>query len=202
MGWTVIFHDEFDELGEDIQDELLARLQVLAEFGLQLGRPKNGEYQAKFYRDLIRVADARFSAHPWAIRPALKMGKQEVNMRKLNEVIAKLPAARRKKVEARAQALIAEEMTLQDIRKARQLTQAQMAQTLRIGQDSISRLEKRSDMMLSTMRNFVEAMGGELELVVRFPERPPVVIKAIEDVGPAAPARPVKRKKPGLVRAG
>jgi DNA-binding XRE family transcriptional regulator len=123
-------------------------------------------------------------------------------MRNLNDVIAKLPVARRQKVEARAQELIAEELTLQDIRKARKFTQKQMAQTLKVGQDSISRLEKRSDMMLSTMRNFLEAMGGELELVVRFPERAPVIIKAIEDVGPVAPARPVKRNKkpPALVR--
>jgi transcriptional regulator with XRE-family HTH domain len=123
-------------------------------------------------------------------------------MRNLNDIMAKLPAARRQKVEARAQELIAEELTLQDLRKARQLTQEQMAQTLNIGQDSISRLEKRSDMMLSTMRSYVQAMGGELELVVRFPERAPVVIKAIEDVAPAEPARPVKRnKKRELVRA-
>jgi DNA-binding XRE family transcriptional regulator len=123
-------------------------------------------------------------------------------MRNLNDVMTKLPAARRQKVEARAQELIAEELTLQDIRKARDFTQKQMAETLNIGQDSISRLEKRSDMMLSTMRNFVEAMGGELELVARFPERAPVIIKAIEDVGPAAPATSGKRKKPALVRAG
>jgi DNA-binding XRE family transcriptional regulator len=123
-------------------------------------------------------------------------------MRNLNDVMAKLPAARRQKVESRAQELIAEELTLQAVRQARQLTQNQMAQALNIGQDSISRLEKRSDMMLSTMRSYVQAMGGELELVVRFPERAPVIIKAIEDVGPAAPATPGKRKKPELVRAG
>src|SRR3984893_1085756 len=67
-------------------------------------------------------------------------------MRTLNNVIGKLPPARQQKVETRAQELIAEELTLQDIRKAQKLTQEQMATVLKIGQDSISRLEKRSDM--------------------------------------------------------
>ena len=108
-------------------------------------------------------------------------------------------AGSRQKVEARAQELIAEQLTLQDIRKARKLTQAQMATTLNIGQDSISRLEKRSDMMLSTMRGYIEAMGGSLELVARFPKRAPVIIASIADVSPQAKAG-AKRRKPKAVR--
>jgi len=118
-------------------------------------------------------------------------------MRTLNDVIGKLPSARRQKVETRAQELIAEELTLQDIRKAHKLTQEQMATVLNIGQDSISRLEKRSDMMLSTMRGYIEAMGGSLELVARFPKRPPVIITSIKDVSPQ-PKKISKRKKPEL----
>ncbi len=121
-------------------------------------------------------------------------------MRTLNDVIGKLPPARRQKVEARAQELIAEELTLQDLRKAQKLTQQQMAKALNIGQDSISRLEKRSDMMLSTMRSYIEAMGGSLELVVSFPKRGSVIIKSIEDVAPA-PKKSAKRRRPELVRA-
>lgn len=121
-------------------------------------------------------------------------------MRALNDVLGKLPPARQRKVEARAQELIAEELTLQDLRKAQKLTQEQMATVLNIGQDSISRLEKRSDMMLSTMRSYVEAMGGSLELVARFPNRAPVIIDSMKDVSPQqTPAS--KRKKPRLVRA-
>ena len=82
-------------------------------------------------------------------------------MRTLNDV-GRLPPARRAKVEARARELIAEEMTLQDIRRAQKLTQEQIAKALNIGQDSISRLEKRTDMMLSTLRSYVEAMGARL----------------------------------------
>ncbi len=118
-------------------------------------------------------------------------------MRTLNDVIGKLPAARQQKIEARAQELIAEELTLQDIRKARKLTQEQMATTLNIGQDSISRLEKRSDMMLSTMRSYIEAMGGSLELVARFPKRAPVIITSMRDVSPQ-PKAVSRRKKPKL----
>ncbi len=121
-------------------------------------------------------------------------------MRTLNDVIGKLPPARRQKVEARAQELIAEELTLQDLRKAQKLTQQQMAKALNISQDSISRLEKRSDMMLSTMRSYIEAMGGSLELVVSFPKRGSVIIKSIEDVAPA-PKKSAKRRRPELVRA-
>jgi DNA-binding XRE family transcriptional regulator len=120
-------------------------------------------------------------------------------MRTLNDVIGKLPPARRQKVEARARELIAEQLTLQDIRKARKLTQEQMATILNIGQDSISRLEKRSDMMLSTMRSYIEAMGGSLELVVRFPERAPVIITSMKDVSPR-PKTTTKRGKPRAVR--
>jgi DNA-binding XRE family transcriptional regulator len=121
-------------------------------------------------------------------------------MRMLNDVIGRLAPARQQKVEVRARELIAEELTLQDLRKAQKLTQEQMAKTLNIGQDSISRLEKRSDMMLSTMRSYVEAMGGSLELVARFPKRAPVIIKSIKDMS-AAPKERMKRRKPELVRA-
>src|ERR1700738_954523 len=120
-------------------------------------------------------------------------------MRTLNDVIGKLPPARQQKIETRAQELIAEELTLQDLRKAQKLTQEQMATTLHIGQDSISRLEKRSDMMLSTMRGYIEAMGGSLELVARFPKRAPVIITSIRDASPP-PKAIYKRKKRKLGR--
>ena len=94
-----------------------------------------------------------------------------------------LPVGRRAKIEERA----AELATLKDLRQAMQKTQADLAATLHIGQDSVSRLEKRSDILLSTLRGYVEAMGGKLELVAHFPNRPPVVIEHLAD-------RPVSRK--------
>lgn len=103
--------------------------------------------------------------------------------RKLDDVMAALPKARRERIEARAMELA----TLKDLRQAAQQTQEQLAAALGVGQDTISRLEKRSDMLLSTLRHYVESMGGELNLVAQFPNRPPVVI---EHLG----AEPVKRR--------
>ena len=92
--------------------------------------------------------------------------------KKLNDVVAALPKERQARVRARALELA----TLKDLRHAAQQTQEQMAAALGVRQDTISRLEKRSDMLLSTMRHYVECMGGKLELVATFPDRPPVVI--------------------------
>ncbi len=89
----------------------------------------------------------------------------------LKDMMADLDPARRRKIEDRAAELIAEEMTL---REARQLTQVSVARELGIGQDGVSRLEQRSDILLSTLRRTVEAMGGSLSLIARFPDRPPV----------------------------
>ena len=93
--------------------------------------------------------------------------------RKLDDVLAALPKERQQRVQARAMELA----TLKDLRLAAQQTQEQLAAMLGVGQDTISRLEKRSDMLLSTLRHYVESMGGKLELVAQFPNRPPVVIE-------------------------
>lgn len=90
----------------------------------------------------------------------------------LEQMMGKLPAKRRAKIEKRA----ADIATLKDLRLAVELTQDELAQNLGVGQDTISRLERKSDMLLSTLRRHVEAMGGKLELVARFPNRPPMVI--------------------------
>src|SRR5271168_883354 len=111
-------------------------------------------------------------------------------MTNFERIRAKLSPSRRKKVEARAAQLIAEEMTLQELRRARKLTQVRMAKELGISQDGISKLEKRSDLLLSTLRKAVEAMGGSLSLVAEFPDRDPVVLFGICAIEPAgAPAR-------------
>jgi transcriptional regulator with XRE-family HTH domain len=109
----------------------------------------------------------------------------------VNEIVAKLSPARRKRVEDRATALITEEMTLRQLRKARKLTQVRMAKTLGISQDGVSRLEKRTDLLLSTLRKTVEAMGGSLTLVAEFPDQPPVVLSSLgeDDAAPRTPTR-------------
>jgi DNA-binding XRE family transcriptional regulator len=109
----------------------------------------------------------------------------------VDDIIKGLSPAQRKKVEARAAQLIAEEMTLRELRHARKLTQVRMAKTLGITQDSVSRLEKRSDLLLSTLRKTVQAMGGKLSLVAEFRDRPPVILAGIagEAMGPKVAGR-------------
>jgi len=103
--------------------------------------------------------------------------------------IAKLSAKRRAKVSARAEELVAEEMSLQDLRKAMDRTQVEIAKALDVGQDTVSRYERRTDMLLSTLRSYVQSMGGELDLVARFPNRGPVRIKALRDLADSSRKR-------------
>jgi DNA-binding XRE family transcriptional regulator len=108
----------------------------------------------------------------------------------LDEMKARFSPADRKLAEQQAAELIAEERTLRDLRKAMGLTQEHMAQVLKIGQENVSRIEKRSDLLISTLRGFVEAMGGHLNLVAEFPDRPPVRLRTLADVGEkTAPSR-------------
>jgi transcriptional regulator with XRE-family HTH domain len=110
-------------------------------------------------------------------------------MKTLDQIIAKLPEGRRRKIAKRAEHLIAEEVALQHLRKARHLTQERMAELLGIGQDSVSRLENRSDLLLSTLRGYVEAMGGSLKLVVEFPDSV-AVLSSLGEAGDSEPAEP------------
>jgi DNA-binding XRE family transcriptional regulator len=99
--------------------------------------------------------------------------------RNVNEIIRKLSPAQRKKVERRSAQLMAEEMTLRQLRRACRLTQQKVAKSLRIGQEGVSKIERRSDLLISTLQEYVHAMGGQLSLVVQFPDREPVVLSGI-----------------------
>lgn len=119
----------------------------------------------------------------------------------VNKKIGKLSAVRRKRVETRAAELIAEEMTLRELRAARKLTQVRMARVLGITQDGVSRMEKRSDLLLSTLRKTIEAMGGNLSLVAEFPDRPRVVLTGIAEGDPSPkPSRQPARRGPSRSR--
>ena len=115
-------------------------------------------------------------------------------MKNLDQIIDKLPAARRAKIEGRARELIGQEMALQQLRKARHLTQLQMARTLKIGQDSVSRLENRSDLLLSTLQSYVEAMGGKLSIVAEFKDGWVALSGLNTDEPPERPKRGVAKK--------
>lgn len=111
--------------------------------------------------------------------------------RNVNDIINELGPAQRRKVEARAAQLIAEEMTLRELRRARKITQQKIAKSLNIGQEGVSKIEKRTDLLISTLRKTVEAMGGSLSLVAEFPDRAPVVLSGIAQ---AEPTKPTGRK--------
>ena len=100
-------------------------------------------------------------------------------MSTLKERMDRLPRARRKKVEARAAELVAEEMTLRDLRKAMTQTQERLAKQLGIKQENVSRIEQRSDLLISTLRGYVEAMGGKLHLVAQFEGRPAIEVSGL-----------------------
>ena len=99
--------------------------------------------------------------------------------------LASLPRAQQEKIHARAKVLINEELTLQALRQALGQTQAKVAKDLGVGQDTVSRYEKRADMLLSTLQQYVKAMGGKLSLIAEFPNRPPVRIKTLRDITPS-----------------
>ncbi len=104
--------------------------------------------------------------------------------RTLTKVLASLPAAEREAIEARARELIAEEMSLQEVRRAMGKTQTAVAKRLKIGQEAVSKIESRSDMLISTLRNYLRSGGGDLELLARLPDGRRVRLKSLEDVRP------------------
>ncbi|MGB6452246.1 MAG: helix-turn-helix transcriptional regulator [Steroidobacteraceae bacterium] len=93
--------------------------------------------------------------------------------RTLAQDLAALPRERREKIERRAAELIAEEMTLRELRRALGRTQTKVAKALGIGREAVSRLESRADMLISTLDRYIKEAGGELELVPASPTASP-----------------------------
>src|SRR3954451_5010289 len=90
---------------------------------------------------------------------------------RLDDFVAKLPKKQQQAINKRTTELIAEEATLRQVREARERSQVEMAAKLHIKQAAVSKLERRTDMYLSTLRSYIEAMGGKLEIVARFPNQ-------------------------------
>ncbi len=124
--------------------------------------------------------------------------------RTLDQVIAELPPERRERVEARYHELKGEVEGLRELRELAGKAQADVASALNIKQPSVSKIEKQADMYLSTLRSYVEAIGGELELTVRLPERPALRIQHLGDVSEAVDQpgdiRPIRRRRPAVAR--
>lgn len=114
----------------------------------------------------------------------------------LEDVMKKFTPEQRAHVEARAAELIEEELTLRDLRQAQHLTQERMAELMGVEQENVSRLERRADLLLSTLSGYVAAMGGKLRLVAEFPNRHPVAI-ALADITGEPPRKPRGRGRAG-----
>jgi hypothetical protein len=97
----------------------------------------------------------------------------------LEEMLARESEEFRHSVKQRTAELIAEELNLREVRRLRKLTQARLSKKLKIGQEGVSRIEKRSDLYISTLRNYVEGVGGKLKLVVELPDRAPVILTGL-----------------------
>src|SRR5574343_562438 len=89
--------------------------------------------------------------------------------KKFAELRAKMSPKAHAQAEEKANAMLAE-MPLNELRQARGLSQKMLAEVLHIQQPAVAKLEKRTDMYLSTLRSHIEAMGGELDVVARFPD--------------------------------
>jgi transcriptional regulator with XRE-family HTH domain len=92
------------------------------------------------------------------------------------DYMKKLKPGQLAKVKEMARQLIEEEKSLREIRKARECSQAELAQKMGMNQGDLSKFERRTDVYLSTVRHYVEALGGTLELVATFPDTGPVKI--------------------------
>ena len=108
--------------------------------------------------------------------------------RSFAELRARMSTEAQSRAEAEALQLC-KEMDLAEVRRALQLSQKELADTLHVGQAAIAKIEKRTDMYVSTLRRFIEAMGGELEIVVRFPDHA-VRIRNFQDIRLNVPSEP------------
>jgi DNA-binding XRE family transcriptional regulator len=102
--------------------------------------------------------------------------------RNFNELRAKMSPESRARVEERVKATLAA-MPLEELREARELTQTQLAQVLQVSQGAVSKVERRADMYISTLRSYVSAMGGDLQIRAVFPDGE-VIINQFAEIGP------------------
>jgi Helix-turn-helix domain len=122
--------------------------------------------------------------------------------REINQIIAELPPARQARIETRYRALKRQVESLGELRQIAGKAQADVAAALKIKQPSVSKIEKQADMYLSTLRNYIRAIGGELELVVKLPMHPALHIHRLgeipdDPVTPDVAKAPAGRERPG-----
>lgn len=97
--------------------------------------------------------------------------------RPFRDLLAELPPSEVEAIEAEARSLVQEYELLRDLRVDQTVTQRQLADLLDVRQASISKMENQDDVLVSTLRRYVEALGGELEVRARFPDRTVVLTR-------------------------
>ena len=102
--------------------------------------------------------------------------------RSLDEMMSAMPEARRSKIEARSAELVAEVEGLKALRQLAERSQEEMATVLRIKQPSVHKIEKQTDLYLSTLRRYVEAAGGTLELRIELPGKGVMHLTGVGDL--------------------
>jgi len=102
--------------------------------------------------------------------------------RTLQDILDTLPDDERADIDRRFGELVNEVESLKELRRLSEMSQAKIAETLKISQPAVSKIEKQTDMYISTLRGYVEAMGGELDVIIRLPNRGPVKVRSLEDV--------------------
>lgn len=103
--------------------------------------------------------------------------------KRFRDLLKKMPQDRRAKIDERKHEILVE-ITLKELRQAFELTQKQLAETLKINQAAVSKMESQSDMYISTLRRFLEAMGATLKVVAEFPDHEVVIKQFSEDEAP------------------
>ncbi len=158
VSWDVEFTDAFgvwwDGLNEDEQASVAFVVGLLEERGVTLGFP------------YVCPSPTRCSM---TIFGSSHHGKRTDMARKFAELRAGMSADRRARVAARTTTAL-KEMPLHELRRARELTQTALAEAMGTSQGEVSKIEQRADLYVSTLRKYLEAMGGELEIVARFPD--------------------------------
>jgi DNA-binding XRE family transcriptional regulator len=128
---------------------------------LLMGGDKTGNEQ--WYETSVPLADRLYERH------LIELVKTMAKARNFSELRNRLPAESRARVEARVKVTL-HDMALDELRTARELTQERLGETLGIKQATVSKIERQSDMYVSTLTKFIEAMGGTLEIRACFPE--------------------------------
>lgn len=114
--------------------------------------------------------------------------------RTLQDMIGALPKARQKKIDVRYRQLKGVVESLAALRKATGKAQTDIAAAMQVSQPQISKIEKNSDMYLSTLRSYIKALGGDIELVVRLPSGVSVELQGLGDLAPKPAAKSAKAR--------